>query len=326
MKSLTYKAFGEPADVLQLTETPMPELTAGQVLVKMRLAPIHNHDLWTVKGEYGYKPPLPAVGGSEAVGVIEQVSEGVQLNIGQRVLAAGVTGAWSEYFTMPVAAMIPVPDSIPDAIAAQLIAMPLSTLMLLDTITLKTDEWLIQNAANGAVGKTLALIAKSRGLQTINLVRRTDAIAELQALGIEHVISTEQADWQAQVKTITQGQPITHALDSISGQAARDLLDLLSKGGVFVSFGAAEQKAIPVTPSDLIFRQLTLKGFWASAVGQQLESSKHIAMVQELMRLASQGQLPLPVDGIYPLADIQGALTAHSSKQRKGKVLLAGAN
>ena len=64
----------------------------------MVLSPIHNHDLWTVRGNYGYKPELPgAIGGSEALGIVEAVGEGVdEALIGKRVTAAGFHGAWAE--------------------------------------------------------------------------------------------------------------------------------------------------------------------------------------------------------------------------------------
>lgn len=35
----------------------------------MQLAPIHNHDLLTIRGQYGYRPALPVIGGSEGLGV-----------------------------------------------------------------------------------------------------------------------------------------------------------------------------------------------------------------------------------------------------------------
>ena len=41
------------------------------VRIKTLLSPIHHHDLWTVRGQYGYKPTLPAIGGSEAVGTVD---------------------------------------------------------------------------------------------------------------------------------------------------------------------------------------------------------------------------------------------------------------
>ena len=64
MKSIRYETFGDPAQVLTLGESPQPEARAGQVLVRTLLSPIHNHDLWTIRGSYGVKPELPAIGGS----------------------------------------------------------------------------------------------------------------------------------------------------------------------------------------------------------------------------------------------------------------------
>ena len=63
-------------------------------------------------------------------------------------------------------------------------AMPLSALMLLDSLALPPGAWIVQNAANGAVGKALAMLGEARGLHVVNVVRRDEGIAELAALGI----------------------------------------------------------------------------------------------------------------------------------------------
>lgn len=62
MKSIIHQVFGEPVDVLAAAEMPKPEPKAGEVRIKMILSPMHNHDVWTVRGSYGYKPTLPAIG------------------------------------------------------------------------------------------------------------------------------------------------------------------------------------------------------------------------------------------------------------------------
>ncbi len=67
--------FGEPADVLTAEERPVPTPGAGEVLVRTVLSPIHNHDLWTIRGTYGFKPELPAASGTEALGVVEALGE-----------------------------------------------------------------------------------------------------------------------------------------------------------------------------------------------------------------------------------------------------------
>lgn len=180
MRSLIHDSFGEPAELLHLADLPTPEPGPGKVRIRTTLSPIHNHDLWTIRGSYGYKPPLPAIGGSEAVGVVEAVGEGVDAALlGQRIAVAGVHGSWAEYFLASPGGLVPVPDAVSDEAAAQLIAMPFSAISLLEVLSVAEGDWIIQNAANGAVGKTLAMLAKGRGVNTINLVRRDAGVAEL---------------------------------------------------------------------------------------------------------------------------------------------------
>src|SRR5690606_34559303 len=50
MRSVLHHAFGEPADVLVPGDGPLPEPGPGEVRIRMVLAPIHNHDLWTIRG------------------------------------------------------------------------------------------------------------------------------------------------------------------------------------------------------------------------------------------------------------------------------------
>lgn len=60
MRASIYHRFGEPSEVLNEEDGALPSPGANQVRVKTILSPIHNHDLWTVRGTYGHKPDLPA--------------------------------------------------------------------------------------------------------------------------------------------------------------------------------------------------------------------------------------------------------------------------
>lgn len=139
MRSAVHTIFGEPVDVLALAESPVPQPGPGQVRIRTILSPIHNHDLWTVRGSYGYKPELPAIGGSEAVGIIDALGDGVTgIAIGQRIAVASVHGTWAEYFLAPASGLIPLPDSIADEAAAQLVAMPFSAMSLLEFLEVES--------------------------------------------------------------------------------------------------------------------------------------------------------------------------------------------
>ena len=323
MRSAIHTTFGEPADVLALEESPVPEPGPGQVRIKTILSPIHNHDLWTVRGSYGYKPELPAIGGSEAVGTVVALGEGVTgITIGQRVSVASVHGSWAEYFLAPAAGLVPVPDSISDEAAAQLIAMPFSAITLLDFLEVASGDWVIQNTANGAVGKTLAMLAAARGVHIVNLVRRDAGVEELAALGIANAVSTATDGWQDRVRAITGDAPIRAAVDSIGGQASAELLSLLGEDGLLVSFGTMAGEPMQISSGNLIFKQAVVKGFWGSKVSAAMPAEAKRRLLGELIRLVASGELKLPAGAVFGLDQVADAVRASLTAGKAGKVLL----
>ncbi|RAS35292.1 zinc-binding dehydrogenase [Paraburkholderia bryophila] len=323
MRSVIYSAFGNPAEVLQLAERPTPNPGAGQVRIKATLSPIHNHDLWTIRGQYGYKPTLPAVGGTEVAGVIDAVGEGVaHVKVGQRVVVAGIHEAWADYVLAPAAAVIPLPDAVSDEVGCQLIAMPLSAVMLLEYLHLEAGQWFIQNTANGAVGKTLAMLANSRGIHVVNLVRREAGVAELAEIGIGNAVSTDSDGWKERVRELIGEAPLVAGVDSVGGDASGDIFGLLGENGTLVSFGAMSNEPMRLSSGDAIFKQATVKGFWATKVFEVTSAADKARMVGELIGLAASGELKLPVDAVFDVENAALAAEASGKSARKGKVLL----
>jgi hypothetical protein len=66
---------------------------------------------------------------------------------------------------------------------------------------------------------------------------------------------------------MTGGAPIVAALDSVGGEESGQLLHLLGEGGQLMTFGAMANQPMIVDPGDLIFKQTTIKGFWAAKLG-----------------------------------------------------------
>lgn len=322
MRSATHDSFGDPAAVLKLADGPTPEPGPGQVRIRVILSPIHNHDLWTVRGSYGYKPTLPAIGGSEAMGVVDALSDGVSgLRLGQRVAAAGLRGSWAEYALAPAAGLVPLPDAITDEQGAQLIAMPFSAITLLGFLGVGPGDWFVQNAANGAVGKAVAMLARARGIHVLNLVRRDAAVAEMQDLGLD-ALSTEGADWPDRVRAATGGAPIRAAVDSIGGKAAGALLSLLADEGLLVSFGSMTGGAMEISSGDLIFKQAVVRGFWGAKVSAAMPADERARLMGELIGLVADGALILPVGGTFGLDRIGDAVRASLAPGKAGKILL----
>ena len=325
MRSVVHSSFGEPADVLAPAESPLPQPGPGQVRVRMVLSPIHNHDLWTVRGQYGYKPSLPAIAGSEAMGVVDALGEGVEgFAPGQRVTTAGARGAWAEFFVVPANSLVPVPDAIDDATAAQLVAMPLSALMLLEMLQVDAGDWIVQNAANGAVGKALAMLAKARGVHVLNLVRREQGVAEMAAQGIGNTVFTEHDGWKAQARELMGGARPKAAVDSVAGAASGVIASLLGEGGLLVSFGSMTGEPMQIPSGELIFKQLTVKGFWGTPASKALSPHDRRRLMGELLQRTASGELRLPVAATHGFDDIAAAVrdSLEPGRASKGKVLL----
>lgn len=324
MRTATYNKFGKPSEVLSVSDSPTPDPKDNEVRIKTILSSIHNHDLVTIKGEYGNKPELPATAGSEAVGVIDALgSEVTGFEEGQRVVVSGVQGTWAEYFIAPADSVIPIPDAIDDEIAAQLIAMPMSALLLIEFLNIEPGQWIIQNAANGAVGESMAMLAPTRKINTINLVRSKESEQELIDLGIvDNNVITDNDNWKDQVKKIVGDAQISGAVDAVGGRSGGDLVSLLGKHGVMAALGGMSGKPLTLNPSDLIFNLSQVKGFWAGDMMQEMSTDDMQRLTKELIDNAANGTLKLPTGGIYPLDDIQTAVSEKVQSDKKGKILI----
>jgi len=321
MKALIHSSYGDAHEVVGLGESPTPQPRAGEVRIRVLRSPIHNHDLATIRGVYGYKPQLPAVAGSEVLGVIEALGEGVAgLKEGMRV--AGIArGAWAEQAILPAAGATPIPDAIDDDRAAQLIAMPTSAVVLLDEMHVEPGAWIGQNAANGAVGRILMRAAQARGVNIVNFVRRDDAAEDLKSHGAQHTIVTEREGWEEQALALTAGAGYARIVDSIAGGQSISMQRLLARHGELIIFGALVAGAMKLDPGRMISHELVVRGFWVTTWMTRASAADRAKAAGTVFELALKGELPLPVGGVFPLDQASQALQAALTPGRPGKVL-----
>jgi NADPH:quinone reductase-like Zn-dependent oxidoreductase len=324
MKSVVFDEFGSPRKVLRVSDLPAPEPGPGQVRIKLVLSPIHNHDLMIVSGHYGIKPSLPHVPGTEALGVVEKLGEGVtKLKVGQRVTGGG-SATWAEFYLANAASLVPVPDSVDDATACQLVSMPISAWRLLGELQVERGDWIAQNAANGAVGKVVAKLAAERGVRVLNIVRREAAVAELAAEGITDAVSSEHTDWVERARSITGGAPIRRGLDSIAGRAADELMSLLADEAWLISFGALSGRPMQISPDNLLFKRTTVKGFWAAKPSTFHTPEEIRGALVDFVTKAAKGEFKLPVAEVFSLDQSAEAAEASNVAGRAGKIALRG--
>jgi D-arabinose 1-dehydrogenase-like Zn-dependent alcohol dehydrogenase len=87
---------------------------------------------------------------------------------------------------VPAASLFSLPEADPQQLAMLGTNPPTASLLLDEASDLKPGDWVVQNAANSGVGRSLIAIAKARGIKTINLVRRPELIADEESAVTRH--------------------------------------------------------------------------------------------------------------------------------------------
>lgn len=324
MKKAEYSERGPvPQDVISAVEFELPPLQPGEVLVEVLAAPINPSDVLTLTGQYGSLPPLPAVGGNEGVGRVVEVAPDVRTHsAGQRVLLPIGSGTWRTHMVADVRALVSLPAG-GDAAQMAMLAVnpPTAALLLSEFATLASGEWIIQNAANSAVGTYLSQLARLRGFNTVNVVRRESARAAAEEAGGD-VVLVDGDGLAKRVAEATGGAKMRLAIDAVGGSATERLAQCLAPGGVVVNYGAMSGEACKLSPASLIFRDISLRGFWLARWLQQESPSRRAALFGELAAFIADGTLRTRIAATFPIDRIKDAIAAAASGERDGKIVL----
>ena len=312
-----------PKDVIAAEPFELPALQDGQALVEVVAAPINPSDVLTLTGQYGMLPPLPAVGGNEGVGrVVEVAADVSQLAPGQLVLLPVGSGTWTTHLIADAAQLLPLPAGAdPRQLAMLTVNPPTAALLLSEFADLKPGDWVVQNAANSAVGGYVVQLAKARGLRTVNVVRREAACQAVRDLGAD-VVLVGGDDLAARVKQATDGAKIALGIDAVGGLATERLAQCVASGGMVVNYGAMSGEPCAISPASLIFRGIRLQGFWLANWFKTATPEARAALFGELVQLIASGALHARIQATYGLDEIKEAIAAAASGKRSGKIVL----
>ncbi len=326
MRVVRFAAFGDPAEVVRVEDHPLTAPGPGQVLLRMLVRPINPSDLFTIRGQYGRLPRLPATPGLEGSGRIETLGPGVEgFEVGQLVVPLGVGGTWQEYLVANAASLIPVPAGFSERDAAMLVVNPSSAWLLLhEVLCVEPGGWLVQNAANSAVGRFIIRLARRSGVHTINIVRRRELHDDLMAEGADVVLYEDDPQLLQQIAQIVGPRGVRYALDSVAGASGSRLIQALGTGGRMVVFGAISRQPLTIDPGALIFRNIKLHGWWLAEWFRSANTTQVEDLLTTLHPLVANGTLRAPIAAEYSLEAVQQAVVAAEASERQGKILLVG--
>jgi NADPH:quinone reductase-like Zn-dependent oxidoreductase len=316
VRAIQITQFGRPEDVVRVVDVPEPPAPGpGEVKVAVEFSPLNKHDLLLVSGTL-LRPPLPLVLGTEGVARIVEAGQDVgTVAVGDLVVVPLFAGAWRERLLLPAEGLFPLPEGSVEQFSMLGSNPPTAGLILSEYADLAPGDWIVQNAANSGVGRSLIALAKARGFRTINLARNESVFAGLTASGAD-IVHLDDATAVEDVRKEIGDARVALAVDSVGGAGVTRLLDMLSYGGSLVAYATATGQPMHIHELALIGKHATVRGFFA---GDYDYATKVLPVIREAAPLVASGALFVPPAAVFDLDDIQAAIR---QLERGGKVLL----
>jgi NADPH2:quinone reductase len=319
MRAIVCHEFGAP---LTLEEQPDPQPGPGQLLVEIAAAGLNYVDALFVRGEYQIKPPLPFVPGSEIAGTVSAVGEGaVGFEPGDRVLAMTGMGGFAEKVLVAASAAVPVPDALSDGQAGALVQSYSTALFALrERGRLCEGESLLVLGAAGGVGRAAIDVGKALGARVIAAASTEEKLAACRVLGADECIRYGDEDLKTRVRELTDGG-VDVVFDPVGAAFAEPALRATGVGGRYLVIGFAGG-AIPKIPlNQVLLRNRNVVGVdWGAWMLRHGVEQR--ALLEELLRWASEGRLHPSEPARYPLEDAQRAIDDLLNRRINGKAAL----
>ena len=324
MKAIQLNRFGGP-EVLELVELPRPVPGAGEVLVRVQAAGVNFADTQIRQNRYPMQPPLPAVLGMEAAGVVEAVGPGVKdLPVRTRVAVAlfAKAGGYSEFVVADEAHVVPLPKEVSFADATALMIQGLTALYMVRQIAPQGKTVLV-NAAAGGVGSLLVQLARLAGAKAVVGAVGAPAKRELViSLGAVGCVNYSESGWVEQARGANGGAGFDIVYESVGGPITLASLGALGQQGELVIYGALNISSLALGGAELgglMFGNQSLTGF---ALFPLLSDAGLRTGLAELFALVGEGRLKVVSGGSYSFAEAAAGHRALEQRSTTGKVSL----
>ena len=308
-------------EVLRWEEVEVGRPGPGEVRLRQTAVGLNFIDVYHRSGLY--KLPLPAVIGSEATGVVEEVGPGVaDVGPGDRVGYAGAVGAYAQVRVIAADRLVPLPEGVSDAVAAAAMLKGMTAQYLLRrTCRVEPGDAVLIHAAAGGVGLIACQWARHLGATVIGTVSSDEKAALARAHGCEHAVVTKREDFVAGVKEITAGRGVRVVYDSVGKDTWDGSLDCLQPLGMMVSFGNSSGPVPPFSPlvlsakGSLFLTRPTLMAYTA-------QRAELLACAAELFDVIAKGAVRVEVSRTYALADAASAHRDLEGRRTTGSSVL----
>lgn len=302
-----------PGDLrtLELVAVDRVSPGCGEIEVAVTATAVNYDDVRYARG--GHPGDVPVLG-MDFAGVVTAVGPGVTTHqAGDHVGGFSRNGCWATFLTCDARLAATLPPGLPDDQAAAVTTpYALAWYSLHHQARITAGDRVLIHSGTGSVGQAAIAIARSAGAVVFTTASSEQRRRLLQDMGIEHVYDSSSAGFAEQIRRDTDGSGVDIVLNSLTGEAQRAGLGVLSAGGRFVEIGRSDVHDNPrleYSPSqhNLTFHRVDLT----------MLSKSHPARIGDLLstvyRLVATGELPLPEVTHHRLGDAAAAIDAKSA-------------
>ena len=309
---------------IDMRDVEMPQVGAGQLLVKIHAAGLNRGEFIVGPGPHGGLPHAKPIG-MEAAGEVVAIGEGVKgFAVGQRVMGR-CPGGFSQYGLMSPLETMPMPEAFDWAQAA---AIPVTFMVAHDMLVaqgqLKAGEWLMVNGVSSGVGTACVQLAHMLGAQTIGTSGSAEKLQALKAHGLTEGIATRQPDFFERTKDITAGKGVNLIVNTVGGSVLAEELRCLAYQGRLAIVGYVDGcLQAPLNLDTLHAQRLRIFGV-SNRHRTPAERQAGVAdfVAHYLPRFAQTGTRPL-VDRVFAFDQLTQAKAYMQSDQQLGKIVLS---
>ena len=303
MKAVIFDEFGGP-EVLHVAEVEAPTPRPQDVLVRVRIAGVNPIDYKIRSGlmRPHLPPKLPAIPGSEAAGVVEQVgAEVTDIAVGDEVFGWTRGGGYCEQAILTTCAIKPADVSFAQAVA---LLVPGETAeRVLRELAVKSGETLLIHGAAGAVGTMAVQLAVARGAKVIGTA----------SAGNQEYVASLGA-----VPTL-YGEGLVERVRALAPEGVDAVFDVAGRGALEDSIelrGGTTDRIVTIAD------QGNAQKLGVAASGGPGSSVASRELLEDLVGRVSRGELKVEIGGTYPLEQAAEAQRASEAGHGRGKLVL----
>ncbi|MGO4328102.1 zinc-binding alcohol dehydrogenase family protein [Cupriavidus sp. 2TAF22] len=339
MQAAVIRSFGGPEQI-QLEDMATPTPGPGEVLVKVLAVGVNRLDHYVRLGQIAPALPFPHILGSDAVGEVAGLGEGVtRFAPGDRVISmpgyptaaaeAGIRpvtaaasyaipgiqipGTYAQYIVVPEAWLLRDTTGLP---VEQVAALPVALLIAIRSVQIVGEvtegDMVLIHAGASSTGMMAIQVARALGARVATTVQDNASAALAKDLGAELVINAREEDFVEALHAWTDGRGVDVAIDNLGGDILPRTIAAVKPLGIIVAMGFMAGTDVTFDIRDFFFAQKQLRG---TLVGDIEDFDAWLAPIRE-------GKIKPQVDSVLPLSQAAEAHRRIAGQHARGSIVL----